>query len=65
MEYIAIKISNFHYWLWFELKKVKRENGRFIGENGWGKNGALISIDISEKLIQGEILSKQLQYNND
>lgn len=64
MKYIAIKLKAFDYWLWFEIKKVKRENGVFIGKEGWGDGGNLTEININEDLIEGEITSETLQYSS-
>lgn len=63
LKYIAIKPRGFNFWIWFETKKTVRNLGVFCGENGWGKGGTLTNIKIRESEIEGEIYSKELQYN--
>jgi hypothetical protein len=60
MKYIAIKVKGYSYWLWFEKAKIKRENYKFIGTEGWGKDGALTCITIDTSEIVGEINSDEL-----
>jgi len=62
MKYIAIKVKGINHWIWFEKEKAIRQGGNFIGDAGWGKDGAYTSITISESQIEGEITSDSLQY---
>lgn len=62
MKYVAIKVKGLKDWLWFEKTRVLEENCRFIGKKGWGNDGALTEIDISEDEIVGRIESESLQY---
>lgn len=32
---IGFKIAGLDNWLWFEKKKVMKENGRLIASEGW------------------------------
>jgi hypothetical protein len=62
MEYIAIKVKGLNHWLWFEVEKVKREYGTFVGKGGWGKDGGNTDITVNENEITGEMHSDTLQY---
>jgi len=62
MKYIAIKVSGLNHWVWFKAENVKEEVGRFKGNEGWGKRGALTSIDVDGEDIRGRLLSDELQY---
>lgn len=62
--YVAIKVKGIEHWFWFDKTKVTEESGYFIGENGWGKNGALSSIKVQDKNIEGRIFSDTLQYGH-
>ena len=64
MKYVAIKIKGFDHYIWFQKSKTIRENGNFIGIEGWGKRGAFTEITIAESEIIGEIKSAELQYDN-
>jgi hypothetical protein len=61
-KYTAIKLIGLPHWLWFETTKTKKENGRFIGSEGWGCGGAFTNVDVDASEIQGEINSEALQY---
>jgi len=61
-KYIAIKVRGLSHWLWFDLNKVTRVDGKFIGKAGWGLDGVFTEIDIPETEIVGEITSSNLQY---
>lgn len=63
MKYVAIKIKGLDHWLWFEQKEVINDEIKFKGKNGWGKNGALTSIEINKSSIEGYIYSDILQYS--
>lgn len=63
MKYIAIKLKGLNHWIWFKAEKVKEEAGQFKGHEGWGKDGALTSIDVSNENIEGRILCDELQYS--
>lgn len=62
-KYIAIKVRGIRYWLWFNIKKVKRDSYTFIGKDGWGKGGAYTNITVPEDEIIGELYSDDLQYS--
>jgi len=62
MKYIAIKLKGYSYWIWFEVSKTDTENNIFRGSKGWGKDGALTEIEVSENEIIGKIFSENLQY---
>lgn len=62
MEYKAIKIKGLDFWVWFKVDKITESSQGFCGEGGWGKGGAQISIKIKSELIEGSMLSDNLQY---
>ncbi len=63
LKYMAIKVVGQHNWLWFEVSKTTlTADYMFIGNEGWGKNGSVTNIEISEDLIEGVIYSEALQY---
>ena len=62
MKYLAVKLKDFSYWIWFEIEKVERVEGRFVGTEGWGRGGTRTDLDIKESLIDGEMKSNELQY---
>jgi hypothetical protein len=62
-KYIAIKIADFNYWLWFESNKTTEGNGIFTGKDGWGKRGAYTNITINSSQIIGRIETDTLQYS--
>lgn len=64
-KYLAVKVEGIEHWFWFLSSKVSRENGRFIGSEGWGKDGAFSSLDVDENIIIGTIESEELQYTED
>ena len=62
MKYIAVRLRGSQVWFWFDLNKVEERNGRFIGKEGWGKGGALTSVDVPLSDISGKMFSNSLQY---
>jgi len=62
MKYIAIKVKGFDHYIWFELSNTSREDGNFLGIQGWGKNGAFTEISVPVSEIISEIKSSELQY---
>lgn len=60
--YIAIKVRDFDYWLWFEESNVKEDSGIFVGKKGWGKGGHYTEIEIPISEIIGKMRSEVLQY---
>lgn len=60
-KYLGIKVKGINHWFWFEKSKVVKENGYFVGVNGWGKSGYITSIKVKEENIEGEIFSDTLQ----
>jgi hypothetical protein len=63
MEYTAIKLKSLNFWLWFKTAKTTKENGKFVGVEGWGKGGAFTNIKVNENEIEGEIESDSPQYS--
>lgn len=61
-KYIAIKVKGIAHWLWFDTKKVKLDGTTFVGNEGWGKDGALTSINVLKEEIIGKLYSDNLQY---
>ena len=61
-EYIAVKIKGFRHYIWFERKKVSEGGGKFVGLDGWGKDGHNTTIEVSAHEIEGKIFSNNLQY---
>ena len=61
-KYTAIKLTGLNTWIWFETIKIHRENGTFIGEEGWGKGGEFTNIKVDEKDITSEIYSDGIFY---
>jgi hypothetical protein len=61
-KYLAIKVRGFDTLLWFERAKATEENGRFVGRDGWGENGAYTCIDCESQCIEARIDSEDLQY---
>lgn len=62
-KYIAVKPKGFNHYIWFETTKTTNDLGVFIGEDGWGKNGALTSVKCKSSDIDGFIYSDELQYS--
>lgn len=62
LKYIAVKPKGFAYYIWFETEKVSTENYKFIGVDGWGRNGAVTSIECKDSEIDSYIYSNELQY---
>ena len=62
MKYKAIKVKHFDHWIWFENDKVGTKDGYFTGRDGVGKDGTTISINIPQELIEGSMMSDELQY---
>ena len=42
--------------------KTSNENGKFIGEHGWGKGGAYTNVRCNSNQIEGLIYSEMPQY---
>jgi len=64
MKYTAVKLKYHPYWIWFQMDKVKIDRHNFlIGNDGWGKGGAKTNINVNCKIIEGQIWSDELQYN--
>lgn len=61
-KYVAVKPNGFKHYIWFETKKTINDLGVFIGEDGWGKDGARTSIKCKSSDIEGFIYSENLQY---
>jgi len=62
-KYIAVKPKGFKYYIWFKTDKISEYVGTFIGKDGWGKNGALTSIECHPSQIESTIYSDELQYS--
>lgn len=62
MKYIAIKIKNFNYWIWFDKRNVQEDSSTFIGTGGWGRDGEITDVNIPLNMIEGRIESNNLQY---
>lgn len=62
-KYTAVKVVGFNHWFWFETSKVSREDGKFVGKDGWGQRGAYTNLTVNEDHIEGEISSEALQYD--
>lgn len=63
MKYVAIKVKGLDHWLWFKQEFVTEKAGRFKGEKGWGKGGALTSVDVAKRDITSRLASDTLQYS--
>ena len=61
-KYIAVKVKGISHWFWFLSENVTRQNGQFVGKDGWGKGGAYTNLDVKESCIEGELNSEKLQY---
>jgi len=64
MKYIAIKVRGMDHWLWFKREMANISNGQFVGKEGWGKDGSLTEIKVSESLIEGLIDSETLDFGS-
>lgn len=62
MKYIAIKVKGLSCWLWFIREAVTEADGRFIGKDGWGLDGAQTSVDVPTDQIVGRIESDLRAY---
>jgi hypothetical protein len=62
-KYIGIKPKGFNHYIWFETEKTINDLGVFIGEGGWGKNGAFTNIKCYSSEIDSYIYSDSLQYS--
>ncbi len=63
-KYIAYKLRDLPPWLWFEVDKVKEENGRIIATGGWGADGALTTLNCDDDLVIGRIWSDIPMYSD-
>lgn len=63
-KYLAIKVRGLAHWLWFQRDKTKIEDFIFVGIDGWGESGNHTEIKVSIALIEAEISSEALQYEN-
>lgn len=61
MKYVAFKLENFNYWIWFKVENVTETDAFITGKNGWGKGGALTEMHVSTSTIEGRIYSDTLQ----
>ncbi len=61
MKFLAIKIKEVDFWIWFEKTKVEESTLVFTGQRGWGKQGRDISIEVSPHLIEGRMEADELQ----
>lgn len=61
-KYIAIKPKGLDHYLWFETENVIQELGCFLGNKGWGKDGAFTEIKCKAEEIDSFIYSDELQY---
>lgn len=62
MKYLAVKVKDVDFWMWFETAKVYEDGNLFSAEDGWGKNGAKINVNLDKRDIIGRIESDTLQY---
>jgi hypothetical protein len=62
-KYVAIKPKGLNRYIWFKTENVSCESDVFLGQNGWGKNGALTNIKCNTNEIESYIYSDELQYN--
>ena len=61
-EYIAIRIKGYNHFIWFKTKNTLDQNGVFIGQDGWGKNGAYTNVKCRSEEITSYIHSKELNF---
>ena len=62
LEYTAIKPMHLPYYIWFKTANITDDGINFKGIDGWGKDGALISIEIKTYNIESYIYSDTPQY---
>jgi len=61
-KYVAIKLRDFNYYIWFATENVTEDQSNFKGLGGWGKGGAFTNIECKTTEIISWVYSSDLQY---